>query len=76
MGIRVFKNQVDLLREGWNQITLPYSLSRWVSGDNPVEDWCLNTLQGEFSVAVYTSRQMVGFFKLEQDAALFALRWS
>ena len=76
MGIRVYYNRDVMERQGFYQVISKRVPRIWVSGDNPIEDWCLENLADEFSVALYLGREgIVGHFRSESDAALFALRW-
>jgi len=77
MGIRVFHNREFMERQGFYKVITRRLLRSWVSGENEIEDWCLATLQDEFSVGLYLGREgIVGHFRSESDATLFALRWS
>lgn len=75
MGIRVFENKDRLIAQGFHTVEVPWNKG-WVCGMNEADDWCLQNLLGEYDIRMYQVRKVMGFFRSDADAMMFALRWS
>lgn len=74
MGRRVWRNSEWLTEQGWHQVLVPH-FGSWSSHLGQHHDWCLQNLQARFDLHMFRVNQLVGYFELDQDAVIFALRW-
>jgi hypothetical protein len=66
-------DQLKKLLETYHKVHLPKSISSDIYGD--VLTWCLEHSQGKFR-DLKEGDGMDWYFEIEQDATMFALKWS
>lgn len=58
-----------------HRVEVPHSGS-WLWGEDQRFEWCKQNCQDDYRGAMFRRDQTVWHFKSQQDAVLFALRWS
>ncbi len=67
--------QYSRSRDLRHRVTVPHS-GGWVWGEDQRFAWCKQHCQDDYRGGMFQRDQTVWHFKSQQDAVLFALRWS
>ena len=67
--------QYSRSRDLTHRVEVPHS-GGWVWGEDQRFEWCKQNCQDDYRGGMFRRDQTVWHFKSQQDAVLFALRWS